>query len=456
MNKDVMPEKIGKYEVIRKLGKGATASVYLARDPDSDLQVAVKLIQFDSRSSALRRRLEKLFNTEISVARRLDHPNIVHVFDAVISDDQAYIVMEYVDGTPLDTFATPDRLLSMDRVIGIIFKCALAIDHAAQRGVVHRDIKPANILLDADDNPKITDFGLALFLQKDMEKDSTFVMGVGSPAYMSPEQVKGYPLNHKTDLYSLGVVMFQLLTGRLPFRAPNQAALIYKIVNAEIPDITKLNPRLPAELEKITYRILEKDTYTRYKSGADYAKDLTAVRYGIVGDNDDGAEHDAKRFSVLRRVPFFKGFEDLELWEALRLCIWRELEPKVTVMQEGESDKRFAVIISGLVEVSTEGKALCRLGAGEVIGEMAYLHPEQPVRNASVVTLEQTTVVEFNSAALVLSSEELQEAFQKVLIMTVLNRLRAANAELAKYGDVAVIGSPMHRGELELAPPIDL
>jgi non-specific serine/threonine protein kinase len=456
MKKDEMPEKIGKYEVIRKLGKGATASVYLGRDPDSDLTVAIKLIEFDSRGTALRRRLEKLFKTEIDVARRLDHPNIVRVHDAVIDEAHAYIVMEFVDGTPLDSYAAPDRLLPMDRVIGIAFKCALALDHAAQRGVVHRDIKPANILVDADDNPKITDFGLALFLQKDMEKDSTFVMGVGSPAYMSPEQVKGYPLNHKTDLYSLGVVLFQLLTGRLPYRAPNQAALIYKIINAEIPDITKLNPQLPAEFDRIMHRVLEKDTYTRYKSGADFAKDLTAVRYGIVGDNDDSGERDHKRFNVLRRITFFKEFDDLELWEALRLCVWRDMETKVTLMQEGEADKRFHIIVSGLVEVSTSGKALCRLGAGEVVGEMAYLHPDQPLRNATVVTLEPTTVVEFNAAALNLASEELQQAFHNVLLATVLNRLRAANAALAKYGDIAVIGSPLHRGELELAPPIDL
>jgi serine/threonine protein kinase len=456
MAKDMIPAVIGKYQIIRKLGAGATAVVYLGRDPESDLQVAIKLIKFDSRGEALRRRLTKLFNTEISVARRLDHPNIIRVYDAVIDEESAYIVMEYVEGTPLDAFASADRLLPMNRVIGIVFKCALALDHAAQRGVIHRDIKPANILVDKDDNPKITDFGLALFLQKDMEEDSTFVMGVGSPAYMSPEQVKGYPLNHKTDLYSLGVVLFQLLTGRLPYRAPNQAALIYKIINAEVPDITKLNPQLPAQLEKIIHRVLEKDTYTRYRSGADFAKDLTAVRYEILDDTDDGGERDNRRFETLRRISFFHRFDDLELWEALRLCTWREVQPKVTLMQEGEADRRFNIIVSGLAEVSTAGKALCRLGAGEVIGEMAYLHPDKPFRHATVVTLEPTTVVEFNAAAIALASDELQEAFRKVLIATVLDRLWAANKALAKHGDEAVTGSPLVRSDLELAPPIDL
>ena len=449
-----VPDKIGKYEVVRKLGKGATAIVYLARDPDSDLEVAIKLVQLDQENKALARRLSKLFNTEISVARRLDHPNIVRVYDAAVEDKQAYIVMEYVKGQPLDECVAIDRLLPMHRVVDIVFKCCLALDHAFKQGVIHRDIKPANILLGENDTPKITDFGLALFLQKDMALDSTFVMGVGSPAYMSPEQIKAYPLNQKTDLYSLGVVLFQLLTGRLPFRAANQAQLIYKIINAETPVVTKLNPNLPAPLDNIIRKALEKDLYSRYKNGAEFAQDLTAVRYALVDDTVvDVTQRDAERFEVLRKIGFFSSFEDVELWETLRLCVWRDVDGRVTLMQEGESDRRFAVIVSGQVEVSTAGKALTRLGPGEVIGEMAYLHPTRPMRHATVVTLERSVLIEVNAAALALASEEVQAKFQNVLITSVLDRLRAANEALARYGSPAVNGAPT-KVELELTPPI--
>ncbi|MBK7356751.1 serine/threonine-protein kinase [Propionivibrio sp.] len=445
-----MAEKIGKYEVIRSLGKGATAIVYLARDPDSNREVAVKLIRFGDDNAAMSRRLRKLFQTEDAICRRLNHPNIVKIYDAVVEADRAYIVMEYINGTVLEQYCAINRLLPMHRVIGIIFKCCLALDHAFRQGVVHRDIKPANILIDAEDNPKITDFGLALNLHKDMNKDSTFVMGVGSPAYMSPEQIKNYPLNQKTDLYSLGVLLFQLLTGRLPFRATNQGALVYKIVNMDTPSVCDLNPNLPPGLDPILKKALEKDLYSRYRNGAEFAKDLSTVRYQIL--EDDSTEQDTTHFERLRKVEFFTDFDDIELWEVLRISVWRELSSKVMLIREGDNNRIFGVIVSGFVEVSVDGKSICRLGSGEVVGEMAFLHPGDSARSASVVTLEPTLFLEINSAALELSSDEVQARFQKTLISTVLGRLRGANKVLAKLGQTAVKGSKAGC-DLELAPP---
>ena len=445
-----MAERIGKYEIVRTLGKGATAVVYLAHDPEFGRDVALKLIRFDDDSAAMSRRLRKLFQTEQAIARRLDHPNIVKVFDAVIESDRAYLVMEYVDGSALDQYCAINHLLPMHRVIGIIFKCCLALDHAYRQGVVHRDIKPANILIDAQDNPKITDFGLALNLHKDKTRDSTFVMGVGSPAYMSPEQIKNYPLNQKTDLYSLGVLLFQLLTGRLPFRANNQGALVYKIVNADTPSVCALNPNLPAGLDPIIKKALEKDLYSRYRNGAEFAKDLSSVRYQML--EDDGTEQDTVHFERLRQCEFFTRFDDIELWEVLRVSVWREVAAKVALIREGEQNRFFGVVLDGFVEVSIDGRSICRLGAGEVVGEMACMHPSDTTRHASVVTLEPTLFLEINSAALDLSSDELRERFNTALLGVVLGRLRAANQVLAKLGQSAVQG---YRSgcDLELAPP---
>ena len=445
-----MTEKIGKYEIIRALGKGATAVVYLAVDPDSGREVAIKLIRFGEDTAAMSRRLRKLFQTEDSIGRRLDHPNIVRVYDAVIQPDQAYLVMEYIEGSALDSYCAINRLLPMHRVIGIIFKCCLALDHAFRQGVVHRDIKPANILIDKDDNPKITDFGLALNLHKDMNKDSTFVMGVGSPAYMSPEQIKNYPLNQKTDLYSLGVLLFQLLTGRLPFRATNQGALVYKIVNADTPSVCALNPNLPPGLDPILKKALEKDLYSRYRNGAEFAKDLSTVRYQIL--DEDSTQQDTSHFEKLRRLEFFTEFEDIELWEVLRISVWREVSEKVVLIRENDKNRLFGVLVSGYAEVSIGGKSLCRIGPGEVVGEMAFLHPADSTRFATVVTLESSLFLEINSSALELSSDEVQERFRKTLVTKVLARLRSANKALAKLGQPAVQGTTA-ACDLELAPP---
>jgi len=396
------------------------------------------------------RRLRKLFQNEGMVSRRLNHPNIVQVYDAVVEADYAYLAMEFVDGFSLEDHCRIDRLLPMHRVVGIIFKCAMALDAAFRQGIIHRDIKPANILIDADDNPKITDFGLALNLHKDMNKDSTFVMGVGSPAYMSPEQIKNYPLNQKTDLYSLGVLLFQLLTGRLPFRANNQGALVYKIVNADTPSVCALNPNLPAGLDPIIKKALEKDLYSRYRNGAEFAKDLSTVRYQIV--DEDSTQQDLTHFEKLRSLEFFADFEDVELWEVLRISVWREVSDKVVLIREGDNNRLFGVVVTGFVEVSVEGRAVCRLGAGEVVGEMAYLHPNDTKRTSTVVTLEPTLFLEINSAALDLSSDEVLERFHKVLTAKVIARLRSANKALAKLGQPAVRG--ISAGcDLELAPP---
>jgi len=429
-------ETIGKYRVIRELGKGATATVYLCEDPDADRQVAVKVISFGQDSAAMSRRMRKLFQNEGMVSRRMNHPNIVRVYDAVVEDDYAYLAMEYIDGFSLEEHCRIDKLLPMHRVIGIIFKCCMALDSAYRQGIIHRDIKPANIMVAANDEPKIADFGLALNMNKDMDRDSTFIMGVGSPAYMSPEQIKGYPLNQKTDLYSLGVVMFQLLTGRLPFRAANQATLIYRIINTDAPAVTALNPNLPEGLNAIMRRALEKDLYSRYKNGAEFAKDLSSVRYQIL--EEDETAQDSRHFEMLRKLDFFTEFENIELWEVLRVSVWREIAPNVAIVREGERNKVFGIILSGSVEISIDGRALCRLGVSEPVGEVAFLHPASDQRCATAVTLETTLFLEINAAALALSSEELLSRLRNALLARMIKRLREVNKLAAAQGQPAV------------------
>lgn len=426
------PAKIGKYRIIKEIGRGATARVYLAESDDLEQPVALKHVLFDDKvkdEAKWNRRLIKLLRAEQYVSRRLNHPSIIRVFETVIEDDQAYVVMEYFPGTSLEEFCSFEKLLPVHRTIGIIFKCCMALDHACRQGIVHRDIKPANILIDEHDNVKITDFGLALNIDKRSDTDSTFIMGVGSPAYMSPEQIKGYPLNQKTDLYSLGVLMFHLLTGRLPFRGNNPAQLIYKILNADPPSVSRLNPDVPEQMDAVIRKALEKDLYSRYRSGAEFAKDLTGVRYRIL--DDDYVPRDAARFAELRRLTFFIDFEDIDLWEVLRISAWRDAAEAVALIQEGDVDQRFGILLEGRVEVSIDGRRVAQFGPGEVFGEQAWLDGLEHRQMVSVVSLTPVKYVEVNPAALALGSEEVLERFRRQLSTVVVRRLQALTRTLA-------------------------
>lgn len=432
------PEKIGKYKLIREVGRGATATVYLAEHPQYPEPVALKLVRFDDKAkdeAKWNRRMMKLLRAERDVSSRLDHPNIIKIFDSTVEKDYAYIVMEYFPGATLEQYCSFQNLLPLHRVIGMVFKCAMALDYAYRQGVVHRDIKPANILVDEHDNVKITDFGLALNVSKKSSSDSTFIMGVGSPAYMSPEQIKGYPLNQKTDLFSLGVVLFHMLTGRLPFRAKNPAQLIYKIINTEPPLVSQINSELPEQLDTVIRKALEKDLYSRYKNGADFAKDLSAVRYKILDDNSLPA--DSTRYSVLRKMPFFTEFEDVEIWEILRISRWRKVEANTLLIREGDSDQRFGIVIEGRVEISVDGHRVCELAYGEVFGELAFLDQQEHRHSSTAVATTGTVFLEINPSALSLATDECQEAFRTRLVTIVARRLGQAYRELSKDGPPA-------------------
>lgn len=447
-----MPAKIGKYTLLREIGKGATATVYLAESPHYPKPVAVKHIRFGEKSrdeARWNRRLIKLLKAEQAVSRRLDHPNIIKIFEAVIEKEHAYVVMEYFPGESLERYCSFEKLLPVHRTIGIVFKCCMALDYAYRQGIVHRDIKPANILVDDQDNVKITDFGLALDVSKKSDTDSTFIMGVGSPAYMSPEQIKNYPLNQKTDLYSLGVVLFHMLSGRLPFRAKNPAQLIYKIINADPPSVSQLNPDVPEQMDGLIRKALEKDLYSRYKNGAEFAKDLSAVRYKIV--DDKYVPPDTTRFSVLRKLSFFTEFDDLELWEVLRLSAWRKVEEGMTLMREGDVDQRFGLVLEGMVEASAEGRQFEQLGPGQMFGELAYLDQIDHKQAFTVVSVQASAYIEFNPSAIALATDECQEQLRRALVTGVARRLGAAGKELAKRGPEARKGTGLASGfELQL------
>jgi eukaryotic-like serine/threonine-protein kinase len=419
--------KIGKYPVLRKLGEGATSEVYLCNDPFSGRDVAIKVAFPETFQDPGRGKLyRKLFLTEASLAGKLQHPHICQIFDAVAEESLNYIVMEYVDGGTLERFCRPDSLLPVDRVVEVAFKCSRALEFAHKAGIIHRDIKPANITGETD--VKITDFGAALIATG----DTTQVSAIGSPAYMSPEQVKEHTLDHQTDIYSLGVVMYHLLTGRLPFQAANNFSLIYQITNVEAEPPKSFRPEIPEAVEAIVRHAMAKDLAERYRTWEDFSKDLAeAFRSQHTGAHKAQEFADSDKFETLRKLPFFRHFSDAELWEVARISVWRHANPGEVLMREGEPGDFFCVLADGQVKVTKKGKLLNLLRAGEPFGEMAYLSKSSNVRGADVSVVSEANIISVPTEKLAQASETCQLRFDRAFMEILVERLSMANMRLS-------------------------
>jgi serine/threonine protein kinase len=420
-------KKIGKYEIIRQLGKGATSVVYEALDPFVNRHVAMKVVFPEALGDKDHgRRYRKLYVTEASLAGKLSHPHIVSIFDAVADDEASYIVMEYVDGTTLEQYSRPEHLLPINKVIEIVFKCTKALDYAAKQGVIHRDIKPANIMLSGENDIKITDFGAAIT----GATETTQITGIGSPAYMSPEQVKEQQLTHQTDIFSLGVVLYQLLTGKLPFQANNNYGMIYQIINAEAPAPSALRPEVPPHLDAIVKRALQKETADRYQSWEEIAHELVAV-FGNL-QKPEKSIPDSEKFNALRKITFFRNFADVELWEVLRITAWHKYSPGHVLIKEGDIGKSFFILAAGEVKVTKQGKLLNVLRGGDCFGEMAYLGKQKFRRTASVTSSTDITVIEIKSESLTQASEMCRHNFNGAFLEILVDRLSMANTRLSQ------------------------
>jgi len=419
--------KVGKYDVLGTLGEGATSTVYLCRDSFANRDVAVKVVA----QSALKdlgsgKLMQRLFTTEASLAGQLDHPHIVQIYDAAADDEHAYIVMEYVEGGTLQRFTRPDNLLGIGDVIEVVYKCARALDYASQQGVIHRDIKPANIMLKENNDVKITDFGSAAI----SKAEATMIDGIGTPAYMSPEQHMNKPLNHQTDIYALGIVMFQLLTGRAPFKADNIAGLAYQVLNSNPPLPSEFRSEVPLELDMIVIRALQRDADKRYLTWAQLIEELAAMMGDTAALPKKGV-FETERFNSLRKLAFFEGFTDADLWEVLRFSEWVTAPKDQVLLKEGDPGDFFCVLISGEARVSRKRRPLATLKAGECFGEMACLGSPGKLRTADVIALHEVCMIRIPVSAYMKATDSCRIRFEHAFLRVLVERLMHANAKLA-------------------------
>lgn len=266
---------LGRYKIVEELGRGQMGVVYRGRDPKIDRDVAIKTIQLDAVAHGLdHKTLLQRFTLEAQTAGRLSHANIATIYDVGEENGVTFFAMEYVEGQTLEEYLRENPVPRFDETLDLLAQVAAGIDAAHEEGVIHRDIKPANILIRANGQVKITDFGIARFSTTELTQTGTTL---GTPSYMSPEQLSGEELDGRTDLYALGVIAFRMLTGEKPFQSEEVATLICKIMNGDMVDPVRINPLLPQACRKVLSKALARHRNKRYESGKQLVAALKKV-----------------------------------------------------------------------------------------------------------------------------------------------------------------------------------
>lgn len=419
------PDFRTRFQMKKELGKGATGVVYLAYDNFLQKDVALKLTQlslFEDDEEGVRNR--RMWHNETRLAGKLDHPFIVHVIEYGNSDEFDYLVMEYVPGGTLKQYTTPDKLLPLDRLVDILYKVCNALDYANKTGVLHRDIKPANILLTQDNSIKISDFGSAFLLNSELTQVDT----VGTLPFMAPEQFRQAKPTMQSEIYAVGVMAYQLLTGTYPFTATTKDSLIYQKLNGESVSLEKRRQDVPQALRFAVHRAMHADPDHRYKSWQEFCDDLATAIPQVTRPEE--VRFDSSLFGIMRSLPFFAKFSDVEIWETVGLCRWQQRRAGEAIVKEGEVSSSFYFISFGEAVVTKMGVELNRLKRGDCFGEIAYLDEARHIRLATVTATSDINLIEIQGDALVVASDRLQSCFAKAFVNLMVARLNTANKKL--------------------------
>ena len=427
--------QVGRYDIRKLLGKGATGTVYLAKDTFTGGEVALKTIEpevFNDPEFGTVYRQQ--FLNEASLAGKLRHPHIVAILDAVVQEDSGHIAMELVTGGDLSAHVAADKLLPVGDVLQIGFKCCGALDYAFREGIVHRDIKPANILVAGGDvkiadfrgEVKISDFGAA-YLRK---SHAVQTAAMGSPFYMSPEQIEGKDLTFHSDMYSLGVVLYELLTGQRPFTGDSIEALVQKILTEDPVPPGKLRPGgLPDAIDTAVLRAMKKKPEYRYPSWAEFARELSKASPLVLGPE---SIPDSEKYVALKKVEVLSNLSDAELWEMLRAGRWSRVPKNKIIVREDEPGKTLFFLARGEVKVTKGGRLLNVVNPVEYFGEMAYMWGGALPRHATVESMTDLLLAEFDPAALDSMSTSAQLHLTRALARNLVDRLALANTRLIR------------------------
>ena len=421
-----IPEKIGKYEVCEQLGKGTCGVVHRGFDPFVQRNVAIKIAHARDESQDGTTSSAQTFFTEAHAAGKLQHPHIVSLFDAGIEGKLNYIVMEYLEGKTLETYTRGTERMPVEKAIDITFKCCKALDYSHSQGVVHRDIKPTNIMITGDGDVKIMDFSIAL-MNANQAPGERSGGAVGTPGYMSPEQVLGKDIGATSDLYSLAVVMYEMLTGKRLFDSKTMRELFVSIIREPAPKLTSVRGDLPPELSQILEKALRKKPSDRFQTGQEFA-----VALGRVFDRLRLTEKHVSRSenrNMLQNLNFFNGFTDIEIDQILDASQLIQYKQGEVIINEGDVDNAFYIIVVGSAGVHKATVLLDTLREGDCFGEIGFLM--QTKRTASVVASSDMLVLKVNALLMDQVALETQLHYYKAFVETLVYRLSVTSARLS-------------------------
>ncbi len=419
-------EQIGKFQLRKVLGKGASGTVYLALDTFSGTDVALKVLdpkivaspEFGETAMAQ-------FLNEASLAGKLAHPHIAAILEAAVSGNSGYVALEYVPGGNLSQYTAPEKLLSKDEAVQIAFKSCGALDYAFRQGIVHRDIKPANIMVVSGTNIKVVDFGAA-YLKK---AEGTHITGIGSPYYMSPEQINGEDLGQHSDMFAMGVVLYELFVGQRPFTAPSLPELFAKILNEMPVAPSAIRREVGKDIDGILLQMMAKSPAERYPTWADLALDIAKI--GRLSVYQQGIP-DSEKFTALKKVAMLQRLNDAVLWELVHAGRWERLPGRKAIITEGDPGNSLFFLASGQAKVTKRGHLLNTLNAGECFGDMAYVKEGEAPRGATVESMGDVVVAEFDPEVIQKTSLPCQLQLTKAILDSVVDRLSLANERMAR------------------------
>ncbi len=415
-----------RFELKKILGHGGSGEVHLAFDTYAQREVAIKINRhnlFEDPVAGKRNR--KMWMNEARLAGKLRHPFIVQIYEAGSTEEFNYIVMEYMPGGSLRKFTVHDHLLPIPKVIDILCKVCNALEFATKMGVLHRDIKPANVLLGAKGEVKITDFGASFSAGSDM----TQVDMIGTLPFVAPEHFRKALPSLQNDIYAVGVMAYQLLTGRYPFSARSPEDLIYQKLNEEAMTLESWRSDIPMALRFAVHRSMHPDRELRYTSWRAFFDDLVTAMPQAPVEMEE-SHSDSQRFNFMRKFRFFQDFTDTEIWEIVNISRTLHMGTGKTIIEEGKKGNNLFLVVDGEVVVTKNGMEINRMRTGDCFGEIGYLDEVRHLRTSSVVATSKLELIEIEGKSLRQASDGLQSRFSKALLLQLVEQMRKTDQKL--------------------------